>query len=216
MSIEHIRRDYTQRTLARSNLQSNPILQFQEWFDTTLTNDSGTDPTAMVLATCAENKPTQRIVLLKGFSENGFIFYTNYNSVKGQQLQANPNCSIHFAWLPQERQIHIEGVAEKLTEAENTTYFQSRPRASQFGAWASSQSQPIISRIELDQQLADIESRFAGQDTLPLPPFWGGFRIIPNSIEFWQGRSGRLHDRFRYQRQANEQGSEWHLERLQP
>lgn len=212
MSIDQIRRDYTQRSLERSDLSANPISQFQQWFDDTLNNNCGTDPTAMVLSTCAENKPTQRVVLLKGIAENGFVFYTNYESQKGKQLAANANCSLHFAWLPQERQITVTGTAERLSIAENTRYFQSRPRASQLGAWASAQSEVIADRKSLEQRLAEVESRFASEEVLPLPPFWGGFRVVPETIEFWQGRSGRLHDRFRYQNTA----TGWLLERLQP
>lgn len=212
MSIDHIRRDYTLRTLSRSDLHSDPLTQFQQWFDDTLANGCGTDPTAMVLATCENNKPRQRVVLLKGFDSSGFRFFTNYESEKGQQLLSNPHCSLHFAWLAQERQVHIQGVAEKLSVAENTAYFQSRPRASQIGAWASAQSTPIASRAKLDAQYAAVEAQFADTEVLPLPPHWGGFKIIPQHYEFWQGRSGRLHDRFAYQ--AIEAG--WQLQRLQP
>ncbi|RUO18432.1 pyridoxamine 5'-phosphate oxidase [Aliidiomarina iranensis] len=212
MSIDQIRRDYTQRTLQRSDLLEDPIEQFQLWFNDTLEDQGDTDPTAMVLTTCADNQPTQRVVLLKGVSEQGFVFYTNYESQKGQQLARNPNCSLHFAWLQQERQITITGKAERLSTAENTHYFQSRPRASQLGAWASQQSQVIADRKSLEQRLAEVEARFAEEPVLPLPSFWGGFRVVPESIEFWQGRSGRLHDRFRYQRHSEN----WQLQRLQP
>lgn len=212
MSIDKIRRDYTKRSLERDDLLPNPIKQFQQWFDETLNDSLGTDPTAMVVSTCSENKPTQRVVLLKAISENGFVFYTNYESQKGRQLAANPNCSLHFSWLPQERQITITGKAERLSIEENTQYFQSRPRPSQLGAWASAQSSVIKDRESLETQLAEVEARFSGEDVLPLPPFWGGYRVIPETFEFWQGRSGRLHDRFRYRITADG----WVLERLQP
>lgn len=212
MNLQDIRRDYAQHQLNSDDLNTNPYVQFKQWFDEAAASDWNLEPTAMTLATCANNQPTQRIVLLKGFSESGFIFYTNYESQKGQQLRANPQCSIHFAWLPMERQVTITGVAEPLSEAENTAYFQSRPRASQLAAWASQQSQCVPGRDALDAQYRDIEARFAEHDVLPLPPFWGGFRIRATQFEFWQGRRARLHDRFRYRLESDN----WVLERLQP
>lgn len=213
MSLEQIRRDYESRTLERHDLVDSPFNQFESWFNETLNDGLGTDPTAMVVATCADNQPLQRIVLLKHFDQQGFIFYTNYNSQKGRQLELNPHCSLHFAWLPQERQIHLQGQAQRLTEEQNRRYFQSRPRASQIAAWASSQSDPIESREALDEQYRKIEAQFSDQDPLPLPPHWGGFLVKPTQFEFWQGRRARLHDRFRYQRNADQS---WILTRLQP
>ncbi|RUO29079.1 pyridoxamine 5'-phosphate oxidase [Aliidiomarina sanyensis] len=212
MSLRDIRRDYEQRQLNFNDLNPDPFVQFQQWFDEVIASEWNLDPTAMTLATCANDKPTQRIVLLKDMSADGFVFYTNYQSQKGQQLLANPNCSLHFAWLPMERQVTVEGAAERLSEAENTAYFQSRPRASQLAAWASQQSQFVAGRDKLDAQYREVEARFSEQETLPLPPFWGGFRVRPTQFEFWQGRAARLHDRFRY-RYASDN---WVLERLQP
>lgn len=212
MSLEDIRRDYASRTLDQNDLVTDPFEQFKLWFDETLNDGLGTDPTAMVVATCANNQPSQRVVLLKKFDRQGFVFYTNYNSQKGQQLAANPQCSLHFAWLPQERQIHIQGVAQRLSDEQNLRYFQSRPRASQIAAWASEQSSPVANRADLDAQYQAIETRFASDEKLPLPPSWGGFLVVPTLFEFWQGRRARLHDRFRYS--AN--GDAWLLQRLQP
>ncbi|WP_194757474.1 pyridoxamine 5'-phosphate oxidase [Aliidiomarina indica] len=212
MSMKDIRRDYIRRELNFNDMNPDPFTQFQQWFDETLQSEWSLDPTAMVLATCADNLPTQRVVLLKDASPDGFVFYTNYESQKGRQLSANPHCSIHFAWLPLERQITIVGKAEKLTNAENESYFQSRPRASQLAAWASQQSEIIHGRDALDARVRAVEEKFADVDPVPLPPFWGGFRIVPEQFEFWQGRSARLHDRFRYSR-SDEQ---WQVERLQP
>ncbi|RUO19909.1 pyridoxamine 5'-phosphate oxidase [Aliidiomarina haloalkalitolerans] len=212
MSLEDIRRDYASRTLERDDLLADPFEQFKSWFDETLNDGLGTDPTAMVVATCADNVPTQRVVLLKRLDTEGFVFYTNYNSQKGQQLAVNPNCSLHFAWLPQERQIHIQGVAQRLTDEQNLRYFQSRPRASQIAAWASEQSSAVADRASLDAQYQAIEARFANDEKLPLPPTWGGFLVVPRVFEFWQGRRARLHDRFRY----TLDNASWQLQRLQP
>lgn len=212
MSLKNIRRDYSRRELNFNDLNPDPFTQFQQWFDETVQSEWSLDPTAMVLATCADNLPTQRVVLLKDASPDGFVFYTNYESQKGRQLSANPHCSIHFAWLPLERQITIVGHAEKLTDAENESYFQSRPRSSQIAAWASQQSESIVGRDALDARYREVEEKFANQDPIPLPPFWGGFRIVPKEFEFWQGRSARLHDRFRYVRSDKQ----WKCERLQP
>lgn len=212
MKLEDIRRDYLQGGLNREDLDANPLAQFEHWMSQTVEADLNSDPTAMVLATVdASGQPSQRVVLLKGLTEEGFVFYTNYDSRKGRDLAANPKASLHFPWLPLERQVIVYGEAEKLSESESEAYFHSRPRASQIGAWTSHQSQSISSREALDDAFQEMTDRF-GQEEIPLPPFWGGYRIVPQRIEFWQGRSGRLHDRFMYQREGNV----WTVQRLQP
>lgn len=212
MKLEDIRREYLRGGLNREDLDANPLAQFEHWMSQAVEANLNSDPTAMVLATVdARGQPSQRVVLLKGLTEEGFVFYTNYDSQKGRDLAANPKASLHFPWLPLERQVIVYGEAEKLSEAESEAYFHSRPRASQIGAWASHQSQSISSREALDDAFQEMTDRF-GQDAIPLPSFWGGYRVVPQRIEFWQGRSGRLHDRFMYQRK----GHVWTVQRLQP
>lgn len=212
MKLDHIRREYQRQQLERSHMQSDPMIQFEQWFDVAKLAELSSDPTAMVLATAASGRVSQRIVLLKSFDAEGFVFYTNLDSKKGQQLRTNPACSLHFGWLPLEQQIIIEGQAEYLTAQQNEAYFHSRPRASQIAAWASAQSQTVDNREALDNQYAARERQFADDEVIPLPPFWGGVRVRPEYMEFWQGRASRLHDRFAYTRE----GSDWRLERLQP
>lgn len=212
MKLDHIRREYQRQQLERSHMHSDPIMQFEQWFDVAKLAELSSDPTAMVIATSANDRVSQRIVLLKAFDADGFVFYTNLDSKKGQQLRANPACSLHFGWLPLEQQIIIEGQAEYLTAQQNEAYFHSRPRTSQIAAWASAQSQTVDNREALDNQYAAREREFAEHDVIPLPPFWGGVRVRPEYMEFWQGRASRLHDRFAYTREA----SDWRLERLQP
>lgn len=209
--LDEIRREYGLGQLSGSELAADPLTQFQHWFQQAKAAELSTDPTAMVLATCADNQPTQRVVLLKGLDPAGFIFYTNLGSQKARQLAVNPRCHLHFSWLPLERQVQIAGEAEQLSEAENAAYFHSRPRSSQLAAWASAQSEPVAGRSELDAQYSAMAERFADQE-VPLPPFWGGFRVRPEQLEFWQGRQARLHDRFRY----TWDNHQWHLTRLQP
>jgi pyridoxamine 5'-phosphate oxidase len=212
MKLEDIRRDYLQGGLNRDDLDANPLAQFEHWMSQAVEADLNSDPTAMVLATVdASGQPSQRVVLLKGLSEPGFVFYTNYDSHKGHDLANNPKASLHFPWLPLERQVIVYGVAGKLSKAESEAYFHSRPRASQIGAWTSQQSQGIASREALDAAYQEMTDRFGNGD-IPLPPFWGGYCVRPERIEFWQGRSGRLHDRFMYERK----GSVWTVQRLQP
>lgn len=212
MKLDDIRRDYLRGGLNREDLDANPLAQFEHWMSQAVEADLNSDPTAMVLATVdASGQPSQRVVLLKGLTEEGFVFYTNYDSHKGRDLAENPNASLHFPWLALERQVIVYGKADKLNESESEAYFHSRPRASQIGAWTSQQSQSIASREALDAAYEEMTDRF-GQDEIPLPPFWGGYRVVPHCIEFWQGRSGRLHDRFMYQRE----GHVWTVQRLQP
>ncbi|MEX2319895.1 MAG: pyridoxamine 5'-phosphate oxidase [Saccharospirillum sp.] len=212
MKLEDIRRDYLQGGLNREDLDANPLAQFEHWMSQTVDAGLNSDPTAMVLATVdASGQPSQRVVLLKGLTKEGFVFYTNYDSQKGRDLATNPKASLHFPWLPLERQVIVYGEATKLSEAESEAYFHSRPRASQIGAWTSHQSQGISSRDALDEAYQEMTARFGNED-IPRPAFWGGYRVVPQRIEFWQGRSGRLHDRFMYQRK----GDVWTVQRLQP
>lgn len=212
-SIADLRQNYTLAGLSETDLNSNPIEQFDIWFQQALAADL-IEPNAMTLATATpDGKPTARIVLLKGVSERGFVFYTNYESQKGQQLIANPYAALVFLWDKLERQIRIEGKVEKLTAEESAQYFHSRPKASQLGAWASDQSRVIPNREVLEQKLADLKEQYSGDATVPLPEHWGGFRVVPNRIEFWQGRPSRLHDRLVYDLQAD---GNWSIDRLSP
>ena len=211
MAIDDLRREYLLTKLQRSDLADNPIDHFQLWLQQAIDFDLN-DPTAMVLGTVDENhSPSQRIVLLKDLSDKGFVFYTNSQSQKAQQIAQNPNVSLHFPWHKMERQVSIKGVAEKLGIKETLAYFAKRPRESQIAAWASQQSRPIKSRELLLQQFEKMKAKFA-QGEIPLPDFWSGYRVKPSSIEFWQGGAHRLHDRFLYT--ATDNG--WNIERLMP
>ncbi len=211
MDIGDYRREYTKGGLKREDLTESPLELFEKWFKQAMDADIP-DASAMTLATVSvEGKPTQRTVLLKLFDEKGFIFFTNYSSQKSHQISENPNVSLLFPWTQLERQIEINGTAEKISTAESLKYFLSRPRGSQLGAWASAQSSPISSRQILESQLNKIKNKFT-QGEIPLPDFWGGYRVIPETIEFWQGGENRLHDRFEY---TNHNGN-WKIERLQP
>ncbi|NDJ17183.1 pyridoxamine 5'-phosphate oxidase [Myxacorys almedinensis] len=210
-SIADLRQDYTLQALNESEIDPNPFQQFQAWFEQAVHSDLP-EPNAMTIATATTaGIPQARIVLLKGVDERGFVFYTNYNSDKGKQLIENPHAAIAFLWKELERQVRIVGTVEKTTPAESDAYFQSRPVASQLGAWASNQSEVIGDRASLEQRLAQIKAKYEHQD-IPRPPHWGGFRVKPTEIEFWQGRSSRLHDRLRYRR-VNDH---WNIERLSP
>ena len=212
-SIADLRQNYTLAGLSEADLDSNPIQQFNLWFEQALAADL-IEPNAMTLATAtADGKPSARIVLLKGVSEQGFVFYTNYGSQKGRQLIANPYAALVFHWDKLERQIRIEGKVEKLSSVESLEYFHSRPKASQLGAWTSNQSQVIANREVLEQKLASLQAQYSDEDTIPLPEHWGGFRVVPNRLEFWQGRPSRLHDRLVYDLEAD--GS-WSISRLAP
>ncbi|RAJ94627.1 pyridoxamine 5'-phosphate oxidase [Aliidiomarina maris] len=214
MKLEDIRRDYLSQQLDRNDLLEDPMLQFEQWFDIAKLAQLSSDPTAMVVATAdARGRVSQRVVLLKSFATDGLVFYTNLRSKKAQQLADNPQCSAHFGWLPLERQVIFEGQVEFLSAAENAAYFHSRPRASQIAAWASAQSQAVADRTTLDQQYQQREQEFTQLETIPLPEHWGGIRIRPDYVEFWQGRASRLHDRFGYQRQTS---GAWQITRLQP
>jgi pyridoxamine 5'-phosphate oxidase len=201
------------RELRDSECATDPFTQFQRWWQDAL-EARLPQPEAMTLATCtADGKPSARMVLLRGFDERGFVFYTNYQSRKGQELLAHPLAALVLYWEPLDRQVRIEGRVEKTSPDESDLYFQQRPRGSRLGAWASPQSQQLQDREELERLYQEVEERFAGDGPVPRPPDWGGFRVVPAVIEFWQGRPNRLHDRLRFRR---EQGQPWTRERLAP
>ena len=211
MSIADLRRDYRSHVLVESEATADPLVQFRQWFDEAIRAEL-LEPNAMTLATVApDGSPAARIVLLKGLDDTGFVFFTNYESAKGRQLAHQPRACLLFFWGELERQVRITGQVERLPEEESLAYFRSRPRGSQLGAWASPQSRVIASRDELDAQLTQLEARYADAD-IPLPPFWGGYRVIPAAVEFWQGRPSRLHDRLLYT--LGDSG--WQLSRLAP
>ena len=215
MDIGDMRRDFESDGLDRDQLDDNPIQQFQVWFEDARKADI-LEPNAMSLATAgSDGLPDLRTVLLKYFDDSGFVFYTNYGSRKAREMEQNPQAALLFTWLGLNRQVRIQGKVEKISKAESLRYFASRPRGSQIGAWVSEQSKVIASRGLLEQKVAEIKRKF-GDGEVPLPNFWGGFRVAPHSVEFWQGRPSRLHDRFEYNR--TEQGSDksWTIERLQP
>jgi pyridoxamine 5'-phosphate oxidase len=205
------RHEYIGKGLRRRDLDPDPIKQFNNWF-TAAFNAQILDANAMTLATCVDSKPSARVVLLKDFDERGFVFFTNYASEKGRQLEKNPNAALVFYWMEVERQIRIQGKVKKTTRAESEEYFRSRPIGAQLGAWASHQSEAIDARRVLDARLEEMKQRFA-EGPIPVPPHWGGYRLKPERVEFWQGRPDRLHDRFRYTLQRD--GS-WKIDRLAP
>jgi len=206
------RYEHIGKGLRRSDLNPDPIKQFANWFTTAI--ETGIrDVNAMSLATAGQDaKPSVRIVLLKSFDEDGFVFFTNYESEKGKQLEANPYAALGFYWIELDRQIRISGKVDKTSRKESQTYFHSRPVGSQLSAWASRQSAVLDGRRVLDARMEEMNERFADK-RVPLPPHWGGYRLKPDNMEFWQGRSNRLHDRFRYTRHSD--GS-WLIERLAP
>lgn len=211
--VADLRTDYHLQELSETAADRDPIAQFANWFEMAL-NAQIPDPNSMTLATVGlTGKPSSRVVLLKGYDRQGFIFYTNYHSRKSQELEAHPWAALTFWWVALERQVRIEGRAEKISAAASDAYFHSRPRDSQLGAYASPQSQVISDRSVLEQNLADLEKKYAGEELIPRPDHWGGWRIVPEAIEFWQGRSSRLHDRLLYQLQTD--GS-WLRSRLSP
>jgi pyridoxamine 5'-phosphate oxidase len=207
-----LRQDYAQRGLRRAELDPDPIPQFQKWLQEAF-DQQLLEPNAMILATVdPAGQPWSRTVLLKGCDERGFAFYTNYDGAKGRHLAHEPRCALTFFWVALERQVHIVGAAEKTSPAESDAYFQSRPAASRLGAWASAQSAVLENRDVLERHFAEARARF-GEENIPRPANWGGYRVRPQVVEFWQGRRSRLHDRFRYTCRA---GGGWKIERLAP
>lgn len=210
-NLADIRKQYSLKTLERPDLADDPLSQFDAWFQDALEAEI-LEPNAMVLATAdSEGRPSARVVLLKGVQDGAFVFYSNYESRKGKDMAENPQAALVFNWLDLERQVRIEGRVQKVSQDVSEAYFHSRPRGSQLGAWVSKQSQVISGREVLDERLAKLEQRYP--DTVPLPDFWGGYMVTPARVEFWQGRSNRLHDRFVYDLQKD---GTWSLERLSP
>ena len=205
------RAEYEGRGLDVGDLDPDPIVQFRRWM-ADAEEAKLVEPTAMALATAgADAMPTNRFVLLRGLDERGFAFYTNHLSEKGTELAANPRAALLFGWLALHRQVRVSGDVEQFDDAEADAYFAGRPRGSQLGAWASPQSVVVVDRAEIDRLVADAEKRF-GDGPVPRPEFWGGYRVRPDAVEFWQGRPNRLHDRLRYRRE----GDAWVIERLAP
>lgn len=212
ISVADLRQNYTRAGLSEADAAPNPFQQFSIWFAEAVSAQI-IEPNAMTLATVdAEGNPSARMVLLKGFDDRGFVFYTNYESCKGEQLKSNPSAALVFWWAELERQVRIEGKVERVSDRESDEYFHSRPRNSQLGAWVSRQSEVIDSREVLEKRLAQLEREYADKN-LPRPSHWGGFCLIPNTIEFWQGRPSRLHDRLRYRLLEDDS---WVRERLSP
>jgi pyridoxamine 5'-phosphate oxidase len=212
MDLAKLREEYRQGELREEDLEDNPMEQFRVWIEQAQETEL-LEPNAVILATAdAEGRPSTRTVLIKAFDERGFVFYTNYESRKARQIAENPQVSLCFLWLPLERQVMVNGRAEKVSKTESLKYFMQRPLSSRIGAWASPQSQVISTRSILEEKFAEMRRRFS-EGKVPLPDNWGGYRVIPESIEFWQGRQSRLHDRFRYSRQDDNQ---WQRVRLAP
>ena len=210
--VARLRKEYTRAGLKESDADPNPIEQFRRWFDEVLAADPH-EPNAMTVATTTpDGRPSARIVLLKGFDERGFVFYTNYEGRKSGELETNPYAALVFYWGELERQVRIEGRVSRVSEEESDAYFAGRPRGSQLGAWASEQSRQLQDRSALEERLRELEAEYEGRE-VPRPPFWGGYRVEPEVIEFWQGRENRLHDRLVYRR-SDDDG--WSRERLQP
>jgi len=209
--IKNLRREYTLNRLSEETVNLSPLIQFGFWFKDVV-NAEITEPNAMVLATADRNaKPSARVVLLKGFSEEGFLFFTNYQSKKGRELTENPVASLLFFWADLERQVRIEGKVKRLKRTESTNYFNSRPAESRLGTWASKQSNEIPGREYLEEQYARYQKKFEG-NVIPAPGYWGGYKLIPDYFEFWQGRENRLHDRIAYKKNKRK----WEIARISP
>jgi pyridoxamine 5'-phosphate oxidase len=212
ISLSEIRKEYTKETLEVSSVSKDPIHQFEKWFDEALRAEVS-EPNAMTLSTVTESgRPSARIVLLKGIEHGKFLFYTNYQSQKGKELENNPACALTFFWPELERQVRIEGISNRVDSATAEKYFQSRPRGSQIGAWASPQSSVISDRSLLEERVKELEKKFKDQELIPKPHQWGGFAVDPFEIEFWQGRPSRLHDRIAFYKTEDI----WNINRLAP
>ncbi|MBP9663094.1 MAG: pyridoxamine 5'-phosphate oxidase [Pyrinomonadaceae bacterium] len=209
--LADIRRDYSREELSEANVSPDPVVQFGKWMDEAIAAETD-EPTAMTLSTVGEDaRPSSRVVLLKGFDSGGFVFFTNYNSRKGCALAANPFAALNFFWPELERQINISGTVTRASAEESDEYFNSRPFLSRIGAWASNQSEEIASRAVIMARAAKLTAKYA-LGNVPRPPHWGGFRVVPDRIEFWQGRPSRLHDRIVYTLDSGE----WRIARLSP
>jgi len=214
MDLAELRREYAREGLHREALAADPFAQFERWFEQARQAELD-EPNAFCLATAgADGRPSTRTVLLKDFSERGFIFYTNYESRKAREIDENPRAAANFLWLPLQRQVNVAGTVERVSRAESLRYFLSRPFGSRLGAWSSPQSQVISSRRVVEMKLDEMKRKYADGE-VPLPGFWGGYRIVPETVEFWQGRPNRLHDRFQYRRGHNGEHP-WVAERLAP
>jgi pyridoxamine 5'-phosphate oxidase len=211
--ISAMRRQYGEVGLLESALPKDPVELFNTWLLEAAGNDVVVEANAMVLSTSIDNQPSSRTVLLKDLSKAGFTFFTNYGSRKAKQISANQNVSLLFPWYPLERQVIVIGTASKISKSDSENYFASRPRGSQIGAWASMQSEELSSREELENKYAELEKKWPEGAAIPMPEHWGGYVVLPTSIEFWQGRYSRLHDRIRYVRSEN---NDWQIKRIYP
>ncbi len=210
--IAAMRRQYGEHGLIEGELPLNPIELFNTWLTQAADNEIVVEANAMVLSTEVDDQPTSRTVLLKDLTDAGFTFFSNYESRKGKQISENKNVSLLFPWYPMERQVIVIGSATKIAREDSEKYFATRPRTSQIGAWASEQSTELSSRQELEAKFEELANKFAQEKVIPTPPYWGGYIVDPISIEFWQGRYSRLHDRIRYVRENNN----WQIKRLNP
>lgn len=211
LSLADLRREYSHARLDESSVSAEPVAQFAKWFEEAV-EARVMEPNAMTLATASKSGvPSARIVLLKGVDEKGLVFFTDYRSQKGSELERNPEAALVFHWPELERQVRIAGTTTRVGKEESEAYFRTRPRASRLSAWVSHQSQVVRDRQELEARVPEMNAKYPGED-VPLPPYWGGYRLAPRSFEFWQGRESRLHDRIRYLRD----GESWRIERLSP
>jgi pyridoxamine 5'-phosphate oxidase len=214
-TLARLRREYGDHGLDLGDLDDDPVEMFRRWLDEAVASGLH-EPNAMVVTSVsAAGRPSARMVLLKGLDSRGFVFYTNLESRKAQEIEANPHVSLLFPWQDLQRQVRVEGTTSLVSAEENEAYFASRPRESQLGAWASPQSRVVASRSALDERYGGVLAQFAELDAVPLPPFWGGLRVEPQVVEFWQGRKGRMHDRLVYRR-AEDPSAPWTVERLAP
>ncbi len=213
LSLEDLRDDYGREPLNEQNCETNPIVQFERWFQDVQAADLK-EPNAMTLATATpEGRPSARVVLLKEVSDLGFVFYTNYGSRKAQEIETNPFAALTFHWPELARQVRVEGRVRRVPREQSVAYYRSRPKGSRLGAWASRQSEVLPDRSALDARWKELQEQYATNDDVPVPEFWGGYCVAPDSIEFWQGRPNRLHDRLRYRRKGEEN---WVIDRLSP